>query len=80
MRSVCSLSEFSEKIVVDEFDRHRTLGELILIDRVTNMTSACGVVRKTFVSQDRSQIGKVDEQVRAGLKGQTTGSSGIPDR
>ena len=48
-----------------------TLGELILIDRVTNMTSACGVVRKTFVSQDRSQIGKVDEQVRAGLKGQT---------
>lgn len=42
-----------------------------LIDRVTNMTSACGVVRKTFVSQDRSQIGKVDEQVRAGLKGQT---------
>ena len=66
----CTL-EFSEKIVVDEFDRHRTLGELILIDRVTNMTSACGVVRKTFVSQDRSQIGKVDEQVRAGLKGQT---------
>ena len=47
----CTL-EFSEKIVVDEFDRHRTLGELILIDRVTNMTSACGVVRKTFVSQD----------------------------
>lgn len=41
----CTL-EFSEKIVVDEFDRHRTLGELILIDRVTNMTSACGVVRK----------------------------------
>ena len=35
----CTL-EFSEKIVVDEFDRHRTLGELILIDRVTNMTSA----------------------------------------
>mgnify|MGYP002243477424 CR=1 FL=1 len=34
---------------MDEFDRHRTLGELILIDRVTNMTSACGVVRKTFV-------------------------------
>ena len=27
----CTL-EFSEKIVVDEFDRHRTLGELILID------------------------------------------------
>ena len=42
-----------------------------MIDRVTNMTSSCGVVRKTLVSQDKSQIGKVDEQVRAGLKGQT---------
>ena len=28
-------------------------------------------MRKTLVSQDKSQIGKVDEQVRAGLKGQT---------
>ena len=28
-------------------------------------------MRKTFVSQDKSQIRKVDEQVRAGLKGQT---------
>ncbi|GEP64093.1 sulfate adenylyltransferase subunit 1 [Clostridium beijerinckii] len=34
----------SEKIVVDKFDAHKTLGELILIDRVTNMTSACGVI------------------------------------
>ena len=66
----CSL-EFSEKIVIDEFDKHKTLGELILIDRVTNMTSACGIIRKTLVSQDKSQISKVDEHVRAGLKGQT---------
>jgi len=34
----------SEKIVVDKFDGHKTLGELILIDRITNMTSACGVI------------------------------------
>ncbi|AQR95397.1 sulfate adenylyltransferase subunit 1 [Clostridium saccharoperbutylacetonicum] len=34
----------SEKIVVDKFDAHKTLGELILIDRITNMTSACGVI------------------------------------
>jgi sulfate adenylyltransferase subunit 1 len=34
----------SEKIVVDKFDSHKTLGELILIDRITNMTSACGVI------------------------------------
>lgn len=34
----------AEKIVVDNFKAHKTLGELILIDRVSNMTSACGVV------------------------------------
>lgn len=34
----------SEAIVADQFEYHKTLGELILIDRVTNMTSACGVV------------------------------------
>ena len=34
----------TEGIVVDLFAKHKTLGELILIDRVTNMTSACGVV------------------------------------
>ena len=48
----CTL-EFSEKIVVDEFDRHRTLGELILIDRVTNMTSACGVVEDAAVDESK---------------------------
>ena len=38
----------TEPIVVDKFDNHKTLGELILIDRVTNMTSACGVVEETL--------------------------------
>ena len=63
----CTL-EFSEKIVVDEFDRHRTLGELILIDRVTNMTSACGVV--TEVKEDGQEAGKKADQLRAVIKGQ----------
>ena len=35
---------FSEAIAADRFSEHKSLGELILIDRVTNMTSACGVV------------------------------------
>ena len=30
--------------VIDRFSNHRALGEFILIDRVSNMTSACGVV------------------------------------
>ena len=34
----------SENIVLDKFDSHKALGELILIDRVSNMTSACGVI------------------------------------
>ena len=63
----CTL-EFSEKIVVDEFDKHRTLGELILIDRVTNMTSACGVV--TEVKEDGQEAGKKADQLRAVIKGQ----------
>ena len=41
--AVCELL-LTEGIVVDLFAKHKTLGELILIDRVTNMTSACGVV------------------------------------
>ncbi len=37
---------FTERIVVDEFKNHRTMGELILIDRVSHATSACGVVER----------------------------------
>ena len=33
-----------EKIVVDKFINNRELGSLILIDRVSNMTSACGQI------------------------------------
>ncbi len=36
----------TDAIVADKFKSHKTLGELILIDRVTNMTSACGVVEE----------------------------------
>ena len=43
--AVCDIL-LTEAIAVDLFSFHRTLGELILIDRVTNMTSACGVVEK----------------------------------
>lgn len=43
--AVCKLL-LAEPIAADLFANHKTLGELILIDRVTNMTSACGVVEK----------------------------------
>ncbi|MBP8593459.1 MAG: sulfate adenylyltransferase [Ruminococcus sp.] len=35
----------SEAITADTFALHRTMGELILIDRVSHATSACGVVQ-----------------------------------
>lgn len=41
--AVCTIL-LAEPIAVDLFSEHKTLGELILIDRVSNMTSACGVV------------------------------------
>lgn len=41
--AVCTIL-LAEPISVDLFSKHKTLGELILIDRVSNMTSACGVV------------------------------------
>ncbi|WP_143321527.1 GTP-binding protein [Clostridium sp. HBUAS56010] len=38
--------ELTDKIVADEFKKNKTLGELIMIDRISHMTSACGVVEQ----------------------------------
>ena len=43
--AVCRIS-FTDRIVADTFLNHKTLGELILIDRITFMTSACGVIEQ----------------------------------
>ncbi|MGN0587133.1 MAG: sulfate adenylyltransferase subunit 1 [Oscillospiraceae bacterium] len=43
--AVCDIL-LTDAVVADKFTSHKTLGELILIDRVTNMTSACGVVNE----------------------------------
>ncbi|MGN0594154.1 MAG: sulfate adenylyltransferase, partial [Hominimerdicola sp.] len=51
--AVCDIL-LTEAIVVDVFSSHKTLGELILIDRVTNMTSACGVVEQLSEKSDLS--------------------------
>ena len=60
---------FAEPIVVDEFKNHKTLGELILIDRVSNMTSACGVVTEVVEEKGSADI-KIGANARAALKGQ----------
>lgn len=61
---------FAEPIVVDEFNKHKTLGEFILIDRVSNMTSACGVVTEVAEEKSTGKNGTVDVHIRAALKGQ----------
>ncbi|MBP1561417.1 MAG: GTP-binding protein [Oscillospiraceae bacterium] len=51
--AVCDIL-LTEAIAADRFTSHKTLGELILIDRVTNMTSACGVVESVSEKSDLS--------------------------
>jgi sulfate adenylyltransferase subunit 1 len=51
--ALCDIS-LQEAIVLDEFTKHKTLGELILIDRVTNMTSACGVIADSTVDEHKA--------------------------
>lgn len=41
-----------EAIPLDLFRNHKTMGELILIDRISNMTAACGVVEKLVNEED----------------------------
>ena len=65
--AVCKIS-LADVIVVDEFDLHKTMGELILIDRVTNMTSARGVVRE--VNEAADDVKEVDAAFRAELNNQ----------
>jgi bifunctional enzyme CysN/CysC len=45
--AVCDLS-LSENIVFDSFTNNKNLGSFILIDRITNMTSACGVIEHSL--------------------------------
>lgn len=69
---------FAQKIVVDAFKHHKTLGEFILIDRVSNMTSACGVVDKASVREGGSGYGEIRE-VRYRLKGQFPITAGFSE-
>lgn len=60
---------FADAIVVDLFENHKALGELILIDRVTNMTAACGVV--TELRKNNTDLGsEIDREARSNWKSQ----------
>ena len=52
--AVCDIL-LTEGIAADKFSAHKTLGELILIDRVSNMTSACGVVEEVSEKSESAE-------------------------
>ncbi|WP_017756532.1 adenylyl-sulfate kinase [Calidifontibacillus oryziterrae] len=67
----CDIS-LSENMVFDTFENNEALGGLILIDRVTNMTSACGVInhalrRSTNIVWQDTDISR---EIRSQQKGQ----------
>lgn len=68
---VCEIST-SEKIVFDKFTQNPGLGSFILIDRVSHMTSACGVVSKIISRSDNLtwQDMSISTEQRANQKGQ----------
>ena len=69
--AVCDVS-CSDKIVFDEFKNHKELGGFILIDRITNMTSACGVVEHPLRRGDNLTWHNMDvtRELRAEQKAQ----------
>lgn len=60
--AVCQV-ELTEKIVLDTFNHHKTLGELILIDRLSHMTSACGVIETVDTSDEKPYFEKEDVKI-----------------
>lgn len=68
---VCDIS-LSEKVVFDRFENNKGIGEFILIDRVTNMTSACGVIQNPLrrASNVIWQETDITRKIRSEQKGQ----------
>ena len=69
--AVCDIATVSP-VVYDVFKRHKGIGSFILIDRVTNMTSACGVVEHSLRRSENIVWQKLDitREIRAGKMGQ----------
>ncbi|MCC8017596.1 MAG: adenylyl-sulfate kinase [Lachnospiraceae bacterium] len=68
----CELATAS-RIVFDRFEKNNALGSLILIDRVSHMTSACGVVEHSLTRGDNLTWHDMDitREFRENLLGQT---------
>ncbi len=69
--AVCDIA-LAEEIVYDKFEAHKAVGSFILIDRVTNMTSACGVIDHSLRRSENLVWQKTDisRELRANSLGQ----------
>lgn len=70
--AVCDIA-CAEKIAFGEFKKNKTLGGFILIDRVTHMTSACGVIRHPLRREENLTWHEMDvtRQIRGEHMNQT---------
>ncbi|MBD5476953.1 MAG: adenylyl-sulfate kinase [Lachnospiraceae bacterium] len=70
--AVCDIM-LSEKCAVSAFDRNKELGSFIFINRVTNMTSACGTIMHTLRRSNNLvwQETDITKQIRSEQKNQT---------
>ena len=70
--AICEIS-CQEPIVFEEFVKNREMGRFILIDRVSHMTAACGIVEKTIHRQEHLywQDMDVTRELRASQKQQS---------
>lgn len=69
--AVCDIA-CADDVVFDKFSHHKELGGFILIDRVTNMTSACGVIEHHLRRDDNLTWQNMDitRELRASQKNQ----------
>ncbi len=79
--AVCDIS-ISEKIVFDKFKENKALGGIVLIDRVTNMTSACGMIEHSLRRSDnltwhKMDVGRKDRAEQKGQKPKTLWFTGL---
>lgn len=68
----CDIS-LSEKVLIESFKDNKDLGRFILVNRVTHMTSACGIVEHKLFRSDNLTWQNLDitKEYRANQKNQT---------
>ncbi len=69
--ALCDIAA-AEAVAYDAFARNREMGSFVLIDRITNMTSACGVVEHSLRRSENLTWQKLDitREIRAAKMGQ----------